>query len=66
MIPDIRPFDVELALTAGTLDSRTRDRGLSLGDRACLSLAKFLGVPALTADQAWAKLDIGVIIELIR
>lgn len=40
--------------------------GLSLGDRACLALAAELGIPALTADQTWAGLDIGVKVELIR
>jgi len=66
LVPDIRPFDDEQALAAGLLDSKTRDLGLSLGDRACLTLAKILGVPAVTADQAWAKLDIGVSVVLIR
>src|SRR5438105_2756528 len=46
LVPDIRPFDADQALAAGLLDSRTRALGLSLGDRACLSLAKTLGVPA--------------------
>lgn len=44
----------------------TRSAGLSLGDCACLALAKARGVPALTADRAWTKLDIGITIEVIR
>ena len=39
---------------------------LSLGDRACLGLARLLGIPALTADRRWSGLDIGVEIRLIR
>ena len=40
--------------------------GLSLGDRACLALAIRLNARALTADSAWAKLDISVEVALIR
>lgn len=40
--------------------------GLSLGDRACLALAIRLNARALTADAAWAKLDISVEVALIR
>jgi len=44
----------------------TREYGLGLGDRACLALAERLGLPALTMDRAWAKLDLGVTVELAR
>jgi len=66
LLGDIRPFDLQQAEAAGLLDTSTRPYGLSLGDRACLALAKHLNVPALTADQVWARLEIGVTIELIR
>jgi ribonuclease VapC len=66
LIPDIRPFDSEQALAAGELAARAKDQGLSLGDRACLSLAKTLGIPVLTADPSWAALSVGVSVELIR
>ena len=39
---------------------------LSLADRACLALAERLGVPAVTADQEWAKADVGAEVQLIR
>ena len=65
LLPDIRPFDAAQALASGLLGSPIRDLGLSLGDRACLALGKHLGVPILTADPAWEKLDVGVKIELI-
>lgn len=52
---DVRPFDVEAAYEAGELRRSTRDAGLSSGDRACLAVAVRLGVPALTADRAWAR-----------
>ena len=63
---DVRPFDREQAEQAGLLRASTRQFGLSLGDRACLALAHELQRPAATADKAWAKLDIGIPIELIR
>lgn len=53
------------ALTAA-LRPTTRDLGLSLADRACLSLAMLRDHPVYTADRAWAGLDVGVTIELIR
>ncbi len=63
---DVRPLTAAQAYAIGHLRPTTRNLGLSLGDRACLALAAELGLPALTADQAWAGLDIGVEVELIR
>jgi PIN domain nuclease of toxin-antitoxin system len=62
----IVPFTQRLAMIAGLLVSRTRDRGLSLGDRACLALAMDLKLPVVTADRAWAALDLGVEIRQVR
>ena len=59
-------FDEEDALLAAELRPLTRAAGLSLGDRACLALAQRRNLPALTADRAWAELDIGVEVRLIR
>jgi len=44
----------------------TREHGLSLGDRACLALAKRLDLPAVTADTAWSRLDLRVAVRRIR
>lgn len=63
---DVRPFDRAQADRAGLLRPATRGLGLSLGDRACLALAAELDRPAVTADKAWAELDIGIAVELIR
>jgi PIN domain nuclease of toxin-antitoxin system len=63
---DVRPFDRELAYVAGALLPATRAQGLSLGDRACLALARALGAAVLTTDRAWRDLDVGVAIEVIR
>ena len=50
---EVRTFDETQALAAGALREVTRSRGLSLGDRACLALAKAEGVPAVTTDRHW-------------
>ena len=63
---DVRPFDEMQAEQAGLMRPATRQFGLSLADRACLALARVTGRPALTADRAWAKLDIDVEVKLVR
>ena len=63
---DVRPFTAVQAYATGHLRQATRSQGLSLGDRACLALAAELGAPALTADQAWGKVDAGAAVEVIR
>lgn len=60
------PFGRDSAALAGGLVARTRHRGLSLGDRACLALAIELRLPVITGDRAWADLDLGIEIHLIR
>ena len=62
----VRPFDEASALEAGLFREQTRDQGLSLGDRACLALGMREDVPVLTADRAWAQLDLDVSVRLIR
>lgn len=58
--------DEQLARRAGSLRAATAQFGLSLGDRFCLALAEREGVPALTADQVWGKLENGIVVTLIR
>ena len=59
-------FDAAQARAAGLMRMATRQRGLSLGDRACLALAKARGAPALTGDRAWAEVGTSVEVRLIR
>jgi PIN domain nuclease of toxin-antitoxin system len=62
----VEPFTVTDANTAAALITAGQRLGLSLGDRACLALAKRLRVHALTAEQAWVQLDVDIEIALIR
>ena len=60
------PFDENQAYIAGLLRPVSRQYGLSLGDRACLSLAVSSSLPVLTADRVWADIPIDIEIRLIR
>jgi len=64
-IPTIDYTEQHAYLTAALLP-KTKAKGLSLGDRACLSLAIIEKLPILTADKIWATLDLGISITLIR
>ncbi len=59
-------FDRDLAERAAVMKPETAVRGLSLADRACLALAQRSGEAVLTADRAWAEVDVGVDVQLIR
>ena len=64
-------FDEELARLAGFMKPLTRSIGASIGDRACLALARRQalrgGRPTVyTAESAWARLDWPFELVLIR
>jgi PIN domain nuclease of toxin-antitoxin system len=63
---EIVPFEAEDAVLAVGLRRQTDPLGLSLGARACLSLAIARGIPALTADRLWADIPLPVPIRVIR
>jgi ribonuclease VapC len=63
---EIEPLEAGSAVQVGLLRRRTRALGLSLGDRACVELAIRKALPVLTADRAWAELDLGIEVVLIR
>ncbi|MBM5818183.1 MAG: type II toxin-antitoxin system VapC family toxin [Cyanobacteria bacterium K_Offshore_surface_m2_239] len=62
----VEPFSAGDADTAALLWPQTRNLGLSLADRACLSLALRLNLPVLTCDCLWAELNLPLRIELLR
>jgi ribonuclease VapC len=62
----VEPFTAADAIETARLRPLTRVAGLSLGDRACLALARRLGAPALTADAAWQGVAHGVELRPIR
>ncbi len=62
----IAPFSPEDAEIVGRFWLQTRQAGLSLGDRACLSLGMRLNVPVLTCDHLWATLGLALDVQVIR
>lgn len=61
------PFLPEDAEAVAELRPRTAEFGLSLGDRACLALARRLSLPALTTDRVWKDLrKIDISVRLVR
>jgi PIN domain nuclease of toxin-antitoxin system len=65
-IREAATFTEEHARIAGDLVAHTGGLGLSLGDRACLTLGMALKAPVYTAEKSWKKLKIGVQIRCIR
>jgi PIN domain nuclease of toxin-antitoxin system len=63
---DVADFDREQAEATGALITKTRPKGLSLGDRACLALAQRENAPAITADRSWSGIDLGVDVRIFR
>jgi ribonuclease VapC len=61
-------FDASQSLDAAWLRLKTRAVGLSLGDRACLALARARKAVALTADRPWSQVAdvVGVTVRCIR
>jgi ribonuclease VapC len=67
MIPELIPFDAIQAQCVAELQPYVKHKGLSLGDRVCLSLGQKLKAPVYTADQVWAELQLtDITINLIR
>jgi PIN domain nuclease of toxin-antitoxin system len=63
---EIIAFDEADAVANGLMRVITKARGLSLGDRACLALARKLGLAAVTADRVWEGLLDDVEVDLVR
>ena len=59
-------FDATFAYKVGLLRPTTKHAGLSLGDRACLALARQLNLPAVTTDRIWENLSLDISIQVVR
>ena len=62
----VHEFTADDAETAAALWQATRNFGLSLADRACLSLGMRLSLQVWTTDRNWARLKIKVPVRVVR
>ncbi|MGH6786888.1 MAG: type II toxin-antitoxin system VapC family toxin [Novosphingobium sp.] len=63
---NVVPFDRRLGRVTAELRERTAFMGASFADRACLAMGVVTGLPILSSDRDWGKLDLGIDIRLIR
>lgn len=63
----VEEWSEDLAFRSAEFTRFNKSHGLSLGDRACLTLAKQLRATAVTSAQAWKRLpSLGVRIMIFR
>lgn len=65
-VSEVIAFDQRQAKIAGDFVFQTKRLGLSLGDRACLALARVLEADVYTAETTWRQLSLGILIHVIR
>ena len=63
---EVVSYDEQQALLTGLFRKSCLSYGLSLGDRACLALAKVGNFPVMTADRVWREVPLGIEVSLIR
>jgi ribonuclease VapC len=62
----VEPFTLADAIETARLRPLTHGAWLSVGDRGCLAVAHRLAAAVLTADQAWAALELDLDVRAIR
>ena len=62
----VEPFTRSQARVAGFLRDSTRHAGHSLRDWCCLALGLELDANVYTTEQAWAQVDVGCCVQLLR
>jgi ribonuclease VapC len=63
----VQDWTEDLAYRSAEFTPFTKSHGLSLGDRACLTLAKQLRATAVTSDRAWRRVpSLGVRVMMFR
>lgn len=63
----VQDWTEDLAYQSAEFTPFTKSHGLSLGDRACLALAKHLEATAVTSDKTWHRLPaLGVTVMMFR
>ena len=55
---EVRPHGRDDAIAAAKLYPVTKEFGSGLGDRTCMALAIAEGLPIVTTDQQWARVDV--------
>jgi len=56
IIPEVTPFNEDIAINTGKLIKQTKDFGLSFGDRACIATGIYYNMPVYTTDKVWKDL----------
>jgi ribonuclease VapC len=64
-LPVISFHPLQARMTADLI-GQTRAAGLSFGDCACLALGQHCRLTVVTAEKAWAKLNLGIPVQVIR
>jgi ribonuclease VapC len=63
----VEDWSEDMAYRSAEFTPFNKSHGLSLGDRACLTLAKQLRATAVTSDRAWRRIPaLGVRIMIFR
>jgi ribonuclease VapC len=63
----VEDWSEDMAYWSAEFSQFSKSHGLSLGDRACLTLAKQLRATAVTSDRAWRRIpSLGVRIMIFR